>query len=409
MSAAPRVLVVLGGIPLYGAELATIDVGAMLRDAGASVRFVTNAHWGHVAVAPRLQALGLPHEGLVFFGSVERGIRPRRLLALLRLQLSENWRLWRILRRFDPTHVHLASHWDALNLWPALALSSARLVFHLLNTPVLRHPVLRAFWRVVLRRAEVLVAVSPHLAMRCAEAGLAPRRLEVIPNRPPRRAPGGASEPPRRLAGTMFVQVGQVAEHKGSGHVVDAIARLAREGHDVGCWVLGDVASPWARALRDRVAAGALAGRIRFEGYVDDPAPWFAAADVHLAPSLSDEAFGIVVAEAKAAGRPSIVYADGALPALVADGEEGRVVARGLETVGTIAPDAELRLRVVTALPPDGVVDMAEGVPVDGPRLLGRLERALERYRGDPRKVVVHLPLPGRGISQGDASRFGEA
>ena len=327
--AAPRVLVVLGGIPLYGAELATIDVGTMLRDAGATVHFVTNAHWGHVAVDPRLDALGLPHEGLVFFGSVERGLGLRRLFDLLRLQASENWRLWRLLRRFRPTHVHLASHWDAVNLWPALAMSRARLVFQLHNPPVLRHPLLRAFWRLLVRRAEVLVAVSQHLAARCAEAGLAPRRLEIIPNRPPRRHGAKAVELPQRLARTMFVHVGQVAEHKGTGDVVDAIARLLGEGHDVGCWILGEGLSPWGCALRERVAGGPLASRIRFEGYVEDPAPWFAAADAHLAPSLGDEAFGVVVVEAKAAGRPSIVYADGALPELVDDGVDGRVVPRG--------------------------------------------------------------------------------
>jgi glycosyltransferase involved in cell wall biosynthesis len=127
----------------------------------------------------------------------------------------------------------------------------------------------------------------------------------------------------------MFVHVGQVAEHKGSGHVVEAIGRLVAQGCDVGCWILGACDSPWAQALHARVAAGPLASRIRFEGYVDDPTPWFAAADAHLAPSLADEAFGIVVAEAKAAGVPSIVYADGALPDLVANGVDGRVVARG--------------------------------------------------------------------------------
>lgn len=324
----PRVLVVLGGIPLYGAELATIDVGTMLHGAGASVRFVTNAHWGHVAVDPRLDALGLAHEGLVFFGSVERGIGPRRMLDLLRLQASENWRLWRLLRRFRPTHLHLSSHWDAFNLWPALALSGAKVVFNLQNPPVLHCRLLRAFWRLLVRRIDVLVVPSRHIAACTAAAGLAPRRLRIIPNRPPLRVPSGQASP-RRLARFMFVYVGQVAPFKGTHHVVDALERLVVAGDDVGCWILGGCESAWARALRERVAAGPLASRVAFEGYVEDPTAWFDAADVHLVPSMNEEAFGIVVSEAKAAARPSVVYADGALPDLVVDGVDGAVVARG--------------------------------------------------------------------------------
>lgn len=330
MSAAPpRVLVLLGGIPLYGAELATIDVGCMLRDAGAEVLFATNAHWGHVAVDPRLDALGLAHTGLVYFGRVERGMGTRRVLDMLRLLLSENLRLWRMLRRFRASHVHVASHWDAFNLWPALAMSRAQLVVQVHNVPVLRHPLLRAFWQRLLRRASALVAVSRHVARRCAEQGLSARRTLVIPNRPPRRAPGTAVASPSRLARTMFVFAGQVAPFKGTDHLVDALAQLHADGEDVGCWILGRCEGAWADALCARVEAGPLAPRIRFEGYVDDPGPWFEAADVHVAPCLSDEAFGIVVAEAKAAARPSIVYRDGALPDLVDDGVEGRVVARG--------------------------------------------------------------------------------
>lgn len=70
------------------------------------------------------------------------------------------------------------------------------------------------------------------------------------------------------------------------------------------------------------------------------------------------------------------------------------IVARGLETVPVIGPAATLRLRVVTALPPDGVVDVSEGQPIDEQRLLARLSRALDRGAGDSRKVVQHLPLP---------------
>lgn len=76
-----------------------------------------------------------------------------------------------------------------------------------------------------------------------------------------------------------------------------------------------------------------------------------------------------------------------------------QIVAKGLETAPAVAPRAGLKLRVVTALPPDGVVDVGEDGPVDEQRLLSRLERALDRSQNDPRRIVQHLPRPSRSNS----------
>lgn len=70
------------------------------------------------------------------------------------------------------------------------------------------------------------------------------------------------------------------------------------------------------------------------------------------------------------------------------------MVARGLEKAPLIGPQVSLRLRIATAMPPDGVMDVADGALVDEQRLLARLGRALDHFQGDPRKVVLHLPLP---------------
>lgn len=326
-AARPRVLVVLGGIPLYGAELATIDVGCMLRESGAEVLFATNAHWGHVAVYPRLDALQLPHEGLVFFGSLERRPGLRRLLVLLRLMVTENLRLWRLLRRFEATDVHLGSHWDAFNLWPALRWSGARLRLHVHNVPVVRQPLLRAFWRALLRRCAAVVAVSEPVAQALRDQGLCAAPV-VVPNRPPRRPAAALPEVPR-AARTVFVFVGQVAPFKGVDHLVAAVEGLRAEGLDVACHVVGGIASARAEALRQRAGEGPAADRIQFHGYVDDPRPWLRGSDVLVVPSLADEAFGMVVVEAKAVARPAVVYADGALQLLVRDRVDGQVVPRG--------------------------------------------------------------------------------
>lgn len=330
MTARPRVLIVLGSIPLYGLELSMIDVGSMLRDAGAEVLFVINRDWGHVAIAPRLDALGLRHEGVVFFGSVERGLGLRRGWAMLRLQCSENLRMLGIMRRFRPTHIHLGSHWDYFNLFGSLRFRPAPIVFHAGNVPDPRHPLVRRLWQSLLRRAEVLVGVSRFVLDSFDAVRLHARSHRVIHNRAParpllQRSPG----PPDRRARTVFLFVGQLSPIKGVHHALDAATALLHEGRSIECWFVGDHSSEWSAALRCSVGDSCWSRVLRFFGYIDDPTSWFAAADVHLMPSLADEAFGIVVVEAKTAGTPTIAYADGALPELVAHEREGIVCPRG--------------------------------------------------------------------------------
>jgi|GEM_PF-6958352 glycosyltransferase involved in cell wall biosynthesis len=329
MSEKPRVVIVLGSIPLYGLELSMIDVGTMLRDAGAEVLFVINRDWGHVAVAPRLDALGLPHEGVVFFGGVERGIGLRRVASMLRLQCSESLRMLGILRSFRPTHIHLGTHWDYFNLYFALRFWPASMVFQAGNVPDPRHPAVRVLWRSLLRCADTLVGVSRFVLERFAAVGLRARSQRVIYNRVPLRPlVRDAQAPPDRVARTVFVFVGQISPIKGAHHALAAAIALLQEGRSIECWFLGDLSSAWAGELCSAASVSQWPAALRFFGYVSDPAMWFAAADVHLMPSLADEAYGIVVAEAKSAALPTIAYADGALPELVAHGSEGIVCER---------------------------------------------------------------------------------
>ena len=67
------------------------------------------------------------------------------------------------------------------------------------------------------------------------------------------------------------------------------------------------------------------------------------------------------------------------------------VVARGLERVPTLPVELTLRFRLVSATLPEGeeAVETADG----DARLMERLHRALDRLAGEPRKVVLHLPL----------------
>ena len=320
-----RALFLLGSIPLYGLELANIEVARSLRERGWDVLFLTNEHWGHQAINPRLDALGIPHAPAIFFGKMERGAGLRRWLTALRLQLTENLKLWRVLRRFRPEVIHVGMLEDFIAFLPSLILTRARVVFRAGTDPDASHRLLRLVWRAfVFPKVSSLVAVSHFIEGRFLAIGAQASRTRVIYNSVPDRPAGAPLEVP--AANTVrFLYVGQIVRHKGVGELVRAAIQIFSKRADGELVLLGDTESDFASRLRDEVERAGLHDRIRFAGYVSDPRPWFEASSVHVCPSVTVEAFGIVVVEAKSAGLPSIVFPSGALPEIVSHELDGYV------------------------------------------------------------------------------------
>jgi glycosyltransferase involved in cell wall biosynthesis len=320
-----RILVVFGSIPLFGMELATIALMEALRARGATILFVTEATYGRNAVEPLLERKGFEFRRVGFFGRYERGMTLRRLLVALRMLVTESIRFHRIAREFRPTVIHVGTFSFFLNLLPALAASRARVLYRAGDHPGQHTRFHRFAWRwLVYPLTAAMVAVSHFVAKAHRRLGFDPRKLEMIYNTMPADRPGTAGA--RAIDGeTRLLFVGQVAAHKGVHLLVEAALALGRRYPALKVDILGSKDSPYAEELVRSVMEAGCADRIRFHGYVAEPGPFYARATVHVAPSRCDEAFGMVVLEAKAAGVPSVVFPDGALPEIVRHGETGLV------------------------------------------------------------------------------------
>jgi phosphatidylinositol alpha-mannosyltransferase len=158
----------------------------------------------------------------------------------------------------------------------------------------------------------------------------------------------GAEAPPavspQRPLRVLFV--GRFGEpRKGLSSLLDAVALLRGQGRPVEVDVAGDGAPDRFLRRADRLG-------VRFVGRVSDArlAELYRRADVFCAPSLGGESFGMVLAEAMAAGCPVVAsdlpgYAEAARGAalLVPPGDPGPL-AVGLWRAGL---DPELRARLV--------------------------------------------------------------
>ncbi|MGY1739518.1 MULTISPECIES: glycosyltransferase family 4 protein [unclassified Blastococcus] len=206
----------------------------------------------------------------------------------------------------------------------------------------------------VLAAARAVVTTSGWTRARLLELhGPAAGRVHVArPGTEP--APAAPGTP----AGGRLLCVGTLSPLKGQDLLLAALAGLA--GPPWRCTLVGraDRDPAFAAALERRVAAAGLAGRVRLTG----PAPpaalarAYAAADLLVVPSRA-EAYGMVAAEALAAGVPVLAAAVGGLPEAVgrtAAGVPGLLVPPGdpAALAGALARwlgDADLRARLRAA------------------------------------------------------------
>ena len=132
---------------------------------------------------------------------------------------------------------------------------------------------------------------------------------------------------------TVFTLVGRVNRLKGHSVFFEAAERLAAEFKQARFLVVGDsfVGQEHLCEEVDRriESSKLLRGRMVRIPHIAGVGDVYAASDVVVVPSTEPESFGLVAAEAMAAGLPVIASRIGALPEVVEDGRTGILVVPG--------------------------------------------------------------------------------
>ena len=329
MTSKPRVLVIFGNIPLLGQERGNIQVFKALEH-DVDALFVTHAGYGHEIIQPTLDALGLEWTTATFPGRLSRGMSMRQWQDRIQEIVQNNWEFLRIVREFQPTHIHASNASHFLNLFPALWLLRTPIVYRLGDAPQQHRPLFRFLWRrLFIPRVDRFVCISQYIRRLLLDAGGNPDAIDVIYNHPAvRPAPTQVASLPEPYSGRTVLYMGQISEEKGVGLLVESAIALCAEYPDVRFLIAGDYSwqNPFAEALIQHVGDLGLSDRVRFLGYVEDIPALLAQADVHACPSVWEEPLSNVVPEAKQAGVPSVVFASGGLPELVVEqGVDGYV------------------------------------------------------------------------------------
>ena len=124
----------------------------------------------------------------------------------------------------------------------------------------------------------------------------------------------------------VVVYVGRLAFHKGVADLVAAAELVVRQQTQARFLVIGE--GPLADELRERAAAGPLAGKFVLAGRRDDAIELVRASDLFVLPSLS-EGLPLSLLEAAMAGKAMVATDVGGIPDIVKPGETGSLVKPG--------------------------------------------------------------------------------
>ncbi|MEI8394163.1 MAG: glycosyltransferase family 4 protein [Rhodospirillaceae bacterium] len=317
----PVVLQVLPSLTTGGAERGCIDVAVALAAAGAGPLVASTGG----AMTRELDRAGVEHLKLSL--ASKNPLRIYRNAALL-----EN-----IIRERGVEIVHARSRAPAWSAWLAARRTGVRFMTTFHAPYNFSGPIKRAY-NSVMAKGERIIAISEFVRSHILENyEVDPERIRVI-----HRGIDRAIFAPDRVTQSRVVQLvrnwqlpedrpvillpGRLTRWKGQIDLIDALALLGRK--DVCCLLVGsDQGRTGYRAeLVKRAAQHNLGDVVRIVDHCSDMAAAYALATVVVSASREPEAFGRIIVEAQAMGRPVIVTNIGAVTETVVPGLTARVV-----------------------------------------------------------------------------------
>lgn len=174
-------------------------------------------------------------------------------------------------------------------------------------------------------------------------------RLRVIPNSVVIPQRYGLSETVEPHEGIRLLYTGRIHPEKGIEVLIRAIAGLS--DLPVRLKVCGTGDEAYIRELKDLASRLGVSERVEWAGFTEDVFAEIRRADICVAPSVGQEAFGLTLLEFMSQERAVVASSNGAQPEIITSGEDGVLVEAGsvgeLENaLRSLIANPELRARI---------------------------------------------------------------
>lgn len=326
MTNTPRILAFIGSRVLYGQERANLLVMETLKAQGCEIVAVVEDHPSFRIMPQELEKRDIPYVQAPAIGRRINGYLLDFLVGNPVRYLRLRKQLRAVVRQFQPTHLHVPNPFAFL-MADAIGQPGLPIIYRIGDKPATHNALWRWIWRRIARRVTHFVADSEFIAQHLVQLGVERDRVCVIFTPPASRA-----QPPKPLLEPSHLQqvlfIGQLTPDKGIDRLIQAFRQVAIDFPQACLTVVGRISDwsgdDWPRRLRDETLSDPRIGdRVSFVGEQEDIYTYMASATFLVVPSIWEEPFGLVVGEAKASARPSVVSPRGGLPEQIIHEEDG--------------------------------------------------------------------------------------
>lgn len=306
-----RILFFIGGSYVAGVEIVSLNLIKGLKESGFEVRCVINK-WNDGDFKTRLADIDVP------FIEVKLGWiylrKPFWTVDTLVHLPGAYIKCKRILKNFQPDIVHFCNFAMPLMLLPLVKPNSVY-TLHDTQLPNLKH---RIIYKLLNRKIAMFTAVSKHIALCLKNLAVPESKLDIVYNgivMPPVQI-----SPPKKNGDRpiCFGIIGQIAEWKGHGILIDAVQLLINSGiTNFKVYIIGNNENQYSKHLVDLIEKKKLVECFVWKGFIKDVESIYEGIDVVIVPSLCEEAFSLTTAEGMVRGLGVIVSNRGGMAELI--------------------------------------------------------------------------------------------
>lgn len=338
VSVAPVVLQVLPSLAGGGVERGTVEMAAALVDAGWSALVVSSGG----QMVHELKRVGAHH--------IELPVKSKSPFMIRR----NADRLAALIREHGVDLVHARSRAPAWSAMRAARRTGAHFVTTVHGPYGLGVP-FKKLYNSVMMRGERVIAISEFIRHYILDNY---RKVDPAVVRLIHRGVNTEIFDPEKVTAARVIQLaeqwrlpdgvpvvmlpGRLTRWKGHRVLLEALTRL--RDRQLRCLIVGDGREGYHRELEGLVQKLGLESMVHLVGDCRDMAAAYMIADVVVSASTEPEAFGRVVAEAQAMGKPVIAPDHGAAPEIIVPDVTGSLVAPGDPAALAVALEKALAL-----------------------------------------------------------------
>ena len=218
-----------------------------------------------------------------------------------------------------------------------LSFCKAKIVFRLGDRPFRKHFFNRWYWNLISRKVYTFVCDTHYIHGLLKESGRRNDNDIVLYHPVPERIPSVSQTNLQPHNNIIFGYVGQINESKGVKLLVKCASEICARNSNVEFKFAGNISKnkfytdciePMLNHLTDNIK-----NRISFMGHIEEIDSFYSSIDVHVAPSIAEEAYGLVIIEAKKNHKPSVILKSGGMPELI-DHLENGFICRSKDKIG---------------------------------------------------------------------------